>query len=89
MQMNWKVRFKNKVWLGSFFATIVSFAYTILGLFDIAPEITQNLVMNIVNGVLMMLTLTGVIVDPTTEGISDSNRAMTYDEPYVDEELEG
>lgn len=88
MQMNWKVRFKNKIWLSSFIAVIVSFIYTILGLFDVAPEITQNLVMNIVNGVLMMLSLTGVIVDPTTDGFGDSNRAMTYDVPYVDVEEE-
>ena len=84
MQMNWKVRFKNKVWLSSFIATIVTFAYTIMGMFDIAPEITQNVLMNVINGILMMLSLTGVIVDPTTEGISDSNRAMTYEVPYVD-----
>ena len=84
MQMNWKVRFKNKVWLSTFIATIVTFAYTILGMFDVAPEVTQNSLMNVINGVLMMLSLTGVIVDPTTAGISDSDRAMTYDEPYVD-----
>ncbi len=84
MQMNWKVRFKNKVWLSSFIATIVTFAYTIMGMFDVAPEITQNALMNVINGILMMLSLTGVIVDPTTAGISDSNRAMTYEVPYVD-----
>ena len=84
MQMNWKVRFKNKTWLSMFIATIVTFIYTILGMFDIAPEVTQNSIMNVVNGVLMVLSLTGVIIDPTTAGISDSNRAMTYEEPYVD-----
>lgn len=90
MQMNWKVRFKNKVWLSSFIATIVSFIYTILGMFDVAPEITQNVIMNVVNGILLMLSLTGVIVDPTTAGLSDSDRAMTYDEPYAKpEDLEG
>lgn len=90
MQMNWKIRFKNKVWLSSFIATIVSFIYTILGMFDVAPEITQNVIMNVVNGILLMLSLTGVIVDPTTAGLSDSDRAMTYDEPYANpEDLEG
>ena len=84
MQMNWKVRFRNKVWLSSFIATIMTFVYTILGMFDIAPEVTQNSVMNIINAVLMMLCLTGVVVDPTTSGISDSNRAMSYEVPYVD-----
>jgi len=88
MQMNWKVRFKNKIWLSSFVAAIITFIYTILGMFDVAPEITQNSIMNVVNAVLMMLSLTGVIVDPTTAGISDSNRAMTYEEPYVDPKIE-
>ena len=85
MQMNWKVRFKNKVWLSSFIATIVSFIYTILGMFDVAPEVTQNVLMNVVNGILLMLSLTGVIVDPTTNGLGDSDRAMTYEIPYVDD----
>lgn len=84
MQMNWKVRFKNKVWISSFIATIITFIYTILGMFDVAPEVTQNSIMNIINAVLMMLSLTGVIVDPTTAGIGDSNRAMTYEEPFAD-----
>lgn len=84
MQMNWKVRFKNKVWLSSFIATIMTFIYTILGMFDVAPEVTQNSVMNVINAILMMLCLTGVIVDPTTAGIGDSDRAMTYEVPYAD-----
>jgi len=84
MKINWKVRFKNKIWLSSFIATIITFVYTILGMFDVAPEVTQNSIMNVVNAVLMMLSLTGVIVDPTTAGIEDSNRAMMYEEPYSD-----
>ena len=84
--MNWKVRFKNKVWLTSFIAAIVTFIYTILGMFDVFPTITQNSVMNVVNAALMMLGLTGVIIDPTTAGIGDSERAMSYTEPWVDPE---
>jgi len=84
MKLNWKVRFKNKIWLSSFIAAIITFIYTMLGMFDVAPDVTQNSIMNIVNALLMMLSLTGVIVDPTTEGISDSNRAMSYETPYSD-----
>ena len=84
MKLNWKVRFKNKVWLSSFIAAIITFLYTILGMFDVAPEVTQNSVMNVINAILMMLSLTGVIVDPTTEGLGDSNRAMGYEVPYSD-----
>lgn len=88
MQMNWKVRFKNKTWLSCFIAAIVTFIYTMLGMFDVAPSITQNSVMNVINAVLMMLSLMGVIVDPTTAGVGDSDRAMTYEEPYKDYRIE-
>lgn len=85
MKLNWKVRFKNKLWLTSFFAAILTFVYTILGMFDIYPEITKNDIGEIINSMLMFLSLTGVIVDPTTAGINDSNRAMGYEVPYSDE----
>ena len=88
MKINWKVRFKNKVWLSAFISLIVSFVYSVLGMFDIFPAVTQNTIMQIVSNVLTFLGLIGVIVDPTTYGIDDSNRAMTYDEPWRDEEYD-
>ena len=84
MKLNWKVRFKNKVWLGSFLSLIVGFVYSMLALFDVFPQVTQNLVVQLLNQVLTFLGLIGVIVDPTTAGISDSDRAMTYVEPWDD-----
>lgn len=86
MKLNWKVRFKNKTWLTMFISLIVGFVFNILKLFDIVPSFTENLVMNIVGQVLTFLGLIGVIVDPTTAGIEDSNRAMSYNEPWVDPE---
>ena len=86
MKVNWKVRFKNKVFLASFLSLIVSFIYSMLALFDVFPSITKNSVIEIINQVLSFLGLIGVIVDPTTEGLSDSNRAMSYEEPWKDEE---
>ena len=84
MKLNWKVRFKNKVWLGSFLSLIVGFIYSLLALFDVFPEVTQSLVLQLLNQVLTFLGLIGVIVDPTTAGIGDSDRAMTYVEPWDD-----
>lgn len=84
MKLNWKVRFKNKVWLGSFISLIVGFIYSMLALFDVYPAITQNLVMQLINQLLTFLGLIGIIVDPTTAGFEDSNRAMTYEEPWDD-----
>lgn len=86
MKLNWKVRFKNKVWLSAFISLIVSFAYNVMAAFDIFPAVTQNAIMQIVSNILTFLGLIGVIVDPTTDGLGDSNRAMTYTEPWKDEE---
>lgn len=86
MKLNWRVRFKNKTWLTMFISLIVGFVFNILKLFDVVPSFSENLVMNIVGQVLTFLGLIGVIVDPTTAGVSDSNRAMSYDEPWVDGE---
>ena len=84
MKLNWKVRFKNKVWLGSFLSLIVGFVYSMLALFDVFPQVTQNLVVQLLNQVLTFLGLIGVIVDPTTSGLGDSDRAMSYTEPWDD-----
>ena len=84
MKVNWKVRFKNKTWLTMFISLIVGFIFNLLKLFDIVPAFSENLVMNIVGQVLTFLGLIGVIVDPTTAGFDDSNRAMEYTEPWDD-----
>lgn len=86
MKINWKVRFKNKVWLSTFISLIIGFVYNILAMFDIAPVITQNAVTQVVGQVLTLLGLLGVLVDPTTEGVNDSNRAMAYEEPWRDDD---
>ena len=85
MKLNWKVRFKNKTWLSIFISLIVGFVFNMLKLFDIVPAVTENLIMNIVGQVLTFLGLIGVLVDPTTAGVGDSLRAMSYDEPWQDD----
>ena len=84
MKINWKVRFKNKVWLTSFISLVVGFVFNLMTLFDIVPVVTQNNVMMIAENVLTFLGLIGVLVDPTTAGLNDSIRAMGYDEPWQD-----
>ncbi len=84
MRVNWKVRFKNKTWLTMFISLIVGFIFNLLKMFDIVPVVTESFVMNIVGQVLTFLGLIGVLVDPTTAGISDSERALGYSEPWDD-----
>ena len=85
MKLNWKVRFQNKIWLGSFLSLIIGFTYSLLALFDVFPQVTESLVLQLLNQVLTFLGLIGVIVDPTTAGLGDSDRAMGYEEPYRDD----
>lgn len=86
MKLNWKVRFKNKIWLTSFISLIVGFIYNILSAFEIFPSVTQSAIMQIIGNILEFLGLIGVIIDPTTAGINDSNRAMTYEVPHRDDD---
>lgn len=79
--VNWKVRFKNKVWLMSFLSFIISTVFQFLSMFDIAVAITQDMALQIVATALQLLSLLGVIVDPTTKGVGDSAQAMMYTEP--------
>lgn len=85
MKINWKVRFKNVPWLMTFLSLVVGFIYNMLKMFDVVPVITENQVMDLIGQVLTFLGLIGVLVDPTTKGIGDSNRAMSYETPWVDE----
>ena len=83
MKINWKARFKNKTFVITFITLLVTFIFQILGLFGVVPSISEESIVNILTiGVNVLATL-GVLVDPTTDGVSDSDRAMTY---YTDDD---
>ena len=84
MKINWRVRLQNKVWLASMTSLLVSFVYGLLDLLGVVPAVSQSRIMEIVQSALTFLGVIGVIADPTTAGIGDSNRAMAYEEPYRD-----
>lgn len=81
MNINWKVRFKNKVFLASMLALVISFAYDAMALLGYAPSVDESSVMALVDTVLKVLAAVGILVDPTTAGLSDSVQAMTYEKP--------
>ncbi len=82
MKINIKERLKNRVFLLAAVALIISFAYQLLGLFGVVPPITENEVLEIVTMAVNILAFFGVLVDPTTAGMSDSERALTYGTSY-------
>ena len=63
----------------------ISFAYGVLDLLGVVPGVSQSKVLEIVQSLLTFLGLIGVVTDPTTAGLEDSNRAMGYEQPWDDD----
>jgi len=89
-KINWKVRFKNKLWVSSFVSqTLLLIQAIILGL-DSLHAIHINIealdawvkwLLGILNAILAYLTYMGIVQDPSVEGIGDSNRVLNREEP--------
>ena len=78
MKINWKVRLRNKTWLASVLALIISFVYDLLAMAEYVPPLSEDWLMSLLQTLLTLLTALGVVIDPTTDGAGDSDRAMTY-----------
>lgn len=78
MMLNIKARLKNKTFLISVSVLLVALIYKVLSLFGIFPDVSENEILEVVSMGVNVLALVGVVVDPTTQGFSDSKRAMTY-----------
>ncbi|WP_144468647.1 phage holin [Bacillus pumilus] len=81
MKINWKVRLKKKTfWVSILSATLLfvqliaeAFGYDLTGIGD---DLTVKF-----NALLTFLSIVGIVDDPTTKGVSDSDQALEYDEP--------
>ena len=81
MKINWKLRLQNKATLTALVMAMVALVYQVLGVFGVVPRVMQDQLTTIISMVINILCLLGIVVDPTTAGVSDSVRAMSYDEP--------
>ena len=84
MKINWKLRFQNKTTLTAIILALVALVYQVLGLFGVVPKISEDELTTVIGMVINLLCLLGIVVDPTTDGVSDSVRALTYDTPRAD-----
>lgn len=82
--INWKVRFKSKVFWMAIIPGLLLLAQTILNVFGVQFDFTdiQQKLLSVVEAVFGVLVILGIVTDPTTAGISDSDRALTYTKPY-------
>jgi phi LC3 family holin len=83
MNINWKVRLKNKNFWITIIPAILLIIQPILSLFGVEIDLGEvgNVILAVVDAVFVVLAVLGIVTDPTTEGISDSKQAMTYVEP--------
>ena len=81
MKINWKVRLKQPAFWIATIPVVISFVYSVLALLGVVPSITEDAVQNLFIMAVSLLAQLGIVVDPTTKGVSDSDRAMKYDKP--------
>lgn len=81
--INWKVRIRNKnFWLTLIPAVflLIQVAAAVFG-FQIDLGDLGNKLLEVVNALFAVLAILGIVTDPTTAGVKDSEQAMTYTEP--------
>ena len=88
MKINLLVRLKNKAFWLSLIPALLLVAQTIASLFGYNWDfvVLNQQIAAIINAVFAVLSILGIVVDPTTAGIGDSQRALSYTEPNKDEE---
>lgn len=87
MNINLKVRIKNKSFWITLIPALLLLIQAIAKMFGIILDLGEvgNNAIDVVNAVFGVLVILGIVNDPTTKGLSDSERALGYEKPYGDE----
>ena len=85
-KINWSVRLKNKNFWLALVPALALLAQAFANIFNLTLEFgdTVDKILVFINVLFAFLVLIGVVNDPTTAGLSDSERALTYTEPSED-----
>lgn len=84
--INWKVRATNKTFWLALVPAFLLLIQAVAQVFNVSLDFT-NLnkdLLNVVNALFVVLTILGVVTDPTTKGVGDSTQALTYSKPKED-----
>ena len=81
--INWKVRILNKTFWITLVPALALLLQTFLAVFNIRLELgdTTDKLLVFINALFAVLMIIGIVNDPTTSGVSDSTRAMSYERP--------
>ena len=89
--INWKVRIKNKNFWLALIPAVLLLVQTIMAVFGVNIDFSllSGKLLAVLDALFVVLSILGIVTDPTTEGISDSTLAMTYKIPKTkDGEIE-
>lgn len=81
MRINWKLRFQNRVVALSAITLALDIIYNILAMCGITPHVSESQILSVAERVIELLAIAGILTDPTTQGLSDSEKAMQYAMP--------
>lgn len=86
MNINWTVRIKNKAFWLAIVPAVLLLAQAVAAVFGYKLDFAdlQGRLLAVVEAAFLLLTLLGIVNDPTTKGIRDSQRALAYEEPHDD-----
>ena len=81
--INWRVRIRNKAFWVAIIPAIILLIQLVASLFGFTIDLSEmsGKLLAIVDAVFGILVIMGIIQDPTTKGIRDSETAMTYEKP--------
>ena len=81
--INWTVRIKNKSFWLTLIPAVILLVQAVAALFGFQLELEglQQQILDIVNAAFAVLAVLGIVTDPTTKGIGDSQQALTYNKP--------
>ena len=86
MNINWKVRLKNKTFWLSRIPAVLLLVQVVAAVFGYTLDFGElgNRLIAVVNALFAVLSILGVVTDPTTKGVSDSTQALSYEKPKED-----
>lgn len=82
-KINWRIRAKNKNFWIAIIPAILLLIQAIAQVFGFTIDFGKlgNNLLDVVNAAFVVLSLLGIVTDPTTQGVSDSTQALLYTEP--------
>ena len=83
MKINWTVRLKNKNFWIAMVPAFLLLVKAVLAVFGVTIDVGEvgNKILVVVDAAFVVMSILGIVTDPTTFGISDSDQAMTYTTP--------